>query len=280
MLVWNRALWLAVAAVVLMLLHRRFRFAHAGVQWPPEQGTASAIGAERRSGPGRWRSRASPASFGFRTTVRQTLAVARRSLAEVVASRWFVVVLLGCHGPHPALGLERGRHRLRHVDVAGHAPRRRDGPVRRISPFISLLIAVYAGELVWKERDVGVAEIADAAPVPEGVALLGRFLALVAMLAMFQAAFMAGGILLQALQGYYRFELGLYLRILFGLNLADYVLLAALAMTIHVLVNHKYLGHIVVLMAFVSTRGLARCSGSSGTTCCSTARIRAGRTRT
>ena len=97
------------------------------------------------------------------------------------------------------------------------------------------------------------AEIADAAPVPEGVALLGRFLALVAILAVFQAAFMVGGVLIQALQGYYHFELGLYLRILFGLNLADYVLLAALAMTIHVIVNHKYLGHIVVLMAFVFT---------------------------
>ena len=100
------------------------------------------------------------------------------------------------------------------------------------------------------------AEIADAAPVPEGAALLGRFLALVAMLAAFQAASMVGGILVQALQGYYHFELGLYLRILFGLNLADYVLLAALAMTVHVLVNHKYLGHIVVLLAFVFTVGL------------------------
>ena len=95
---------------------------------------------------------------------------------------------------------------------------------------------------------------------PTGVALLGRFLALVAIIVAFQAAFMVGGMLLQALQGYYHFELGLYLRILFGLNLADHVLLAALAMTIHVLVNQKYLGHIVVLMAIVFTIG-GRCSG-------------------
>lgn len=116
-----------------------------------------------------------------------------------------------------------------------------------------MLIALYAGELVWKEREAGVAEIADAAPVPEVVFLLGRFLALVALLAALQAAFMAGGVALQALQGYYRFEPGLYLRILFGLNLVDYVLLAALAMTVHVVVNQKYLGHIVVLMAFLFT---------------------------
>src|SRR5690606_16721968 len=37
----------------------------------------------------------------------------------------------------------------------------------------------------------------------------------------------------------------------FGLKLADYVLLAALATTIHVLVNHKHLGHMSVLIALV-----------------------------
>ncbi len=97
---------------------------------------------------------------------------------------------------------------------------------------------------MWKDRETGAAEIADAAPVRTSVVLLGRFLALVALIALFQLAFMVGGILLQVLQGYYNFELGLYLRILFGLNLAEHVLLAALAMTMHVLVNQKYVGHI------------------------------------
>ena len=34
-----------------------------------------------------------------------------------------------------------------------------------------------------------------------------------------------------------------------GLNLANHVVLAALAMTVHVLVNQKYVGHIIVLAA-------------------------------
>ena len=57
--------------------------------------------------------------------------------------------------------------------------------------------------------------------------------------------------LLQTLQGYRHYELGLYLRVLFGLNLLDHVLLAAMAMTVHVLVNQKYVGYIVVLAACV-----------------------------
>jgi hypothetical protein len=84
--------------------------------------------------------------------------------------------------------------------------------------------------------------------------LLGRFLALIAMLVLIQAATMLGGILIQAFQGYDRFELGLYFRVVFGLGLAHYVLLAVLAMTIHVIVNQKYVGHVVVLLAIVFTR--------------------------
>ena len=119
-------------------------------------------------------------------------------------------------------------------------------------------------------------------PVPTGIALLGRFLALVAMIVPFHAAFMVGGILLQALQGYYHFELGLYVRVLFGLNLADHVLLAALAMTVHVLVNHKYVGHIVVLAACVFSDD--RAEHGSGSLAVHPGglqqRARAGRTRT
>jgi hypothetical protein len=114
-----------------------------------------------------------------------------------------------------------------------------------------LVIALCAGELVWKHREVGIAEIADAAPVPTHIALLGRFLALVAIIMTFHTAFMVGGVLLQTMHGYYKFELGLYVRVLFGLNLVDHVLLAAVAMTIHVLVNQKYVGHILVLIASV-----------------------------
>src|SRR5690606_11272844 len=58
---------------------------------------------------------------------------------------------------------------------------------------------------------------------------------------------------LQAVRGYYRFEPGVYLQLLFGVKLDDYVLLAALAMAVHVIVNQKYIGHLVVVLYFVST---------------------------
>jgi hypothetical protein len=46
---------------------------------------------------------------------------------------------------------------------------------------------------------------------------------------------------------------GVYLELLFGIKLVDYLLLAALAMAVHVIVNDKYVGHLIVVLYFAST---------------------------
>ena len=122
-----------------------------------------------------------------------------------------------------------------------------------LAPVMALLIAVFAGELVWRERDVGMGDIAAVAPIPNGVALLGRFLALVAMLVVLQAVLHGRGHAAAGAPRLHRFEPLVYLKLLFGIKLVDYVLLAALAMAVHVIVNNKYLGHLVVVLYFVST---------------------------
>lgn len=253
-LVWNRVLWLAAAAAVLAALHRRFRFAHPDGDGRRRKASRAIAGPVERERAGPVEVPRVAGSFGPRTAVRQMLAVTRRSLAEVAGNRWFVVVLLGCAGLTMLWGWNVGSTVF---DTSTWPVTFLVAEVvlsQRAVLLIYALIAVFAGELVWKDRDSGVAEIAGAAPVPDGAALLGRFLALVAVLVMFQAATMVGGILIQAFQGYHHFEPGLYLRIVFGLDLADYVLLAALAMTIHVVVNHKNMGHIAVLLAIVLIR--------------------------
>jgi hypothetical protein len=187
--------------------------------------------------------------FARRTRVVQTIAVWRLSLAEVISGRAFQIGFVVSIGLVLLWGWNVGDTLFETSTwpvtqlVVGEVLSRR-------APFIPwLVIALYAGELVWKYREAGTAEITDAAPVPTIIALLGRFLALVTIIIAFQTSLMIGGLLLQTLHGYYNYEPGLYVRVLFGLHMADLVLLAALAMTVHVIVNQKYVGHILVLMA-------------------------------
>ena len=251
MLLWNRLLWLAVAAALFAVLQRTFRFTQRDIKQRTERRRGSeTVDAPRERG----HSGAVPqlrGVFGPRTRMRQTLAVTRHSLAQVTSGRAFPVAFVAAIGLVVLWGWNVGETIY---DTIPWPVTHLVAKIVLTEPAIVipwLVIALFAGELVWKDRETGAAQIADAAPARTGVVLSGRFLALVALIALFQLAFLIGGILLQVLHGYYDFELGLYLRILFGWAFVEHVLLAAFAMTVHVLVNHKYVGHAVVLLATV-----------------------------
>jgi hypothetical protein len=180
--------------------------------------------------------------------VRQALAIARNSLVEVTANVWFGGVLVAAviwvvflidripGGPLEMSPLP--------VTMLVTTALSRDYVVG-----LYILICFFAGEMLWKDRDAGVAEIADAAPVAEGTALAGRFLALMGVLGILMATSMVAGMLGQLGRGYSDLEPWLYLRVLFGMNLANGALVVALMVTVHVVVNHKYLGTAASLMA-------------------------------
>ncbi|HEY0741101.1 MAG TPA: ABC transporter permease, partial [Chryseosolibacter sp.] len=115
---------------------------------------------------------------------------------------------------------------------------------------IPLLIIFFAGELVWRERENRLGEITQTLPGSEWAPLLGKFIGLVLVLCAFTALQMAGGMAAQLIDGYDSFEIGLYIKVLFGLQLTDYVLFALLVIVIHVIVDHKYIGHMAALVAY------------------------------
>ena len=90
-------------------------------------------------------------------------------------------------------------------------------------------------------------------PLPGWTPLAARLLALAVLLVGLQALLIPLGMALQMYQGYYDFELGLYFRILFGLGLPNYLLFAAVAMAVHVVVDHKYMGHLIVVLFYMFT---------------------------
>ncbi len=114
-----------------------------------------------------------------------------------------------------------------------------------------LLIVFAAGELTWRERESRLNDIADAAPVPDWVFSVGNFISLGLILATLQGLLCIGGIALQLRSGDAPIELGLYAKALFGLQLVDTLLFGVLALTIHALVNHKYVGHLASVVGYL-----------------------------
>jgi ABC-2 type transport system permease protein len=203
--------------------------------------------------------------FGFATHVRQTCAIAGTGFGSIAKSAaGLVAVVVAVIAPllMPALvGLKGVALLPRTAQVLSVlAAPVADNP-RLPWVLIPLLIMFYAGELVWRERDAGISEISDAAPVPEWVLFLGKFLGLTLVLVAWIALVGTAGVLGQMRMGYFHFEIGLYLKILFGLQLIEYILFALLVFVVHAVVNQKQVGYLVALIAygviaFPSTFGL------------------------
>lgn len=261
-MLWNRLLWMGIALATLGLLHLRFQFAHRAALDPWSRIARRLTGrvpvADTTAAPGRTIVTVPrvPLSFGAGIHARQAMAIGAASFRMLARSPagWFllavypmllVVILLG-QSEHWGVPLvpRTGYLLTKHVTAA----------MTHMSDYrgiVSLLLIFFAGELVWRERDAGLAETMDATSVPEWVLFAGKFLGLAFLLAAFMPMLMLSGVLAQTIMGYHDFEPGLYLRILLGLQLPEYLLLALLALVVQVVVNHKHVGMLAALVVYL-----------------------------
>ncbi|HEX8674389.1 MAG TPA: ABC transporter permease, partial [Longimicrobium sp.] len=253
----NRLLWLAIGAGVLASAWFRFRLVHHTES--PRRGLV-----RRRQNARPARGELQPAArivvprvrreFGAAASARQTAAIARDSF-ESIAKGQGGLVLLGIMAMLVVavvpVNLESFGVPL--LPRAGYVLTFLTAPLTH--PFTAwaitpMLIAMYAGELVWRERGAGLGDIADAAPVPTWALFAGKFLGLALVLAVWMALLTLAGVLVQLRMGYGGFEPGLFLLVHFGLQLPEYLLFALLALVVQGVANHKYAGHLASLAAY------------------------------
>lgn len=265
-LLWNRLLWLALMLALLGFTYTRFRYGgNAGTARWWQRGRAARARAAELDGPAIVRGASvtvpdAPRYFGAAGRVRQTLSIARDSLREMARGwRWFAFALLVLQILAVTEGLEvRGTPTLpttsRILEAFAAAPPPLVGAVF----FFTLL---FAGELIWRERDANLQALADAAPVPNWVRFVGKLLGLWLAIVALHAVLMLAGVVIQVRLGWHDLDPALYFRILFGLQLVAPLTFALLALSVHVLVNQKHVGHVVVVALVIGGISLAQWLG-------------------
>ncbi|MEO5883819.1 MAG: ABC transporter permease, partial [Caldimonas sp.] len=252
-LLWNRLLWLGVGSVIVAFCFWRFSFAESAVARPGKRGKAvvdpaegapaiparpavrTRLPAATLAGPvAAWRLLPHRIWLEFRETTKNIyfgvlvlagllfLVFASTTVGDLYGtSTWPVTFQM--------LGLLSGT----------------------FAAFMLIIIAFYAGELVWRERDNRLDQISDALPTPTWLPLVSKLGALMLVPAVLQLVLMLCGMAIQAVKGYTRFEPGLYFYDLFTIDLVNYWLICALAITVHAIVDNKYVGHFVVVVYYV-----------------------------
>ncbi|WP_216690208.1 ABC transporter permease/M1 family aminopeptidase [Hymenobacter siberiensis] len=252
----NRAVWLAVGLGLLGLCYARFRFSAFASDKPDKKSrrvaAADVLAAEAvpAAQPGGLRLPRVAQVFSGAMSLRQWWSLTKLEFRGIVRSRYFLAIA----GAGVILLLATSSQVGRTFDTATYPVTYEVLQAITGSFFLFFLaiIIFYSGELVWREREAGVAQITDAVPVPSWVPFLSKLAALGLVQVVLLAVVMVCGLLIQTFKGYFHYEIGQYLQALFLYELPFLLLLCVLSMVTQVVVNNKYLGFAVMVMYYVA----------------------------
>ncbi|HSP16122.1 MAG TPA: M1 family aminopeptidase [Thermoanaerobaculia bacterium] len=244
---WNRILWLGVAFAIFAFTMARFRFEavtnkrRRKVEPRPSPAAVEARGPAsllvvRRFDTSAWLSQ-------FASTVGLELATIMKSVTFIV------LVVLGLVNTISGASFADDLFDTKIYPVTGVMVRVINGAFLL---FALIIITFYAGEIVWRERQLKLNEVADSMPAPNSAVWAGKLAALISIVYMLLVAATLGTVIVQSVKGYHNYEFALYGKAVFLQTGIPLVLLAVLAFGLQVVLNNKYLGFLVMLLYFVS----------------------------
>ena len=249
----NRAVWLAFGLALLGFCYARFRFSAFASEKPEKKARRAATddltAASPVMQPTGLRLPRVVQVFSGAMSLHQWWSLTRLEFWGIVRSRYFVAIA--------------GAGVILLLATSSQVGKSHDTPTYPVTYevleaitgsfflFFLAIIIFYSGELVWRERTAGVAQITDAVPVPSWVPFLSKLAALGLVQVVLLAVVMTCGLLIQTFKGYFHYEIGLYLQALFLYELPFLLLLCVLSMVTQVVVNNKYLGFAVMVLYYV-----------------------------
>ena len=243
MLLWNRALWVSVGMGILGLACARFSFtqrANQGRTRVAEVVAPSLLTALPAARIG--------SSAG--TTLSQLIGQTKVDFWGIIKSTVFIVIMFAGMTNMIAglLFAQREGFGLSALPVTYHMVDMIRGTIYL---FLLAVMTFYAGVLVWRERESTLDEVYDALPHPTWISYTAKLIALTLIVAIVMALGIASGVSVQAIKGFTRFQLGLYVQELLVIDLLQFFLLTVLAMFSHIVSPNKYVGYFLFIVLVI-----------------------------
>ena len=236
LLLWNRLIWLGVGLLVFGFAYARFSFAERSTKPKKQVKVAETASLTATLVP------AATRQFGLAAQWAQFWGSAKLEFRRLIKTIPYVVVtaaaLLNCltaliFNATEAYGNTSFPVTYQMLQIIAGT----------LYLFLVALITYHAGVLIWEERDSNNDEVQDALPMPEWPAFAAKFVALMSSIAIILAVTMLTSVLIQYFHHFHRYQLGLYVATLFGIDFSTFIFLAVLAFFIHVLSPNKYVGY-------------------------------------
>ncbi|RYZ14311.1 MAG: hypothetical protein EOP49_53760, partial [Sphingobacteriales bacterium] len=253
-LLWGRLFWLLIGAGALFITYRRFKF--SSPQGSRKEDKARAR--KQKVAPSISLRSAQPEipyfrpAYNFLTALKQWqiitrmcfmhLAKRKAGLPILVLLALVVLVILPFSTKHMDFSMYPQSANIISLLTS---------PIDQVqSPWmiIPLLLIFYTAELLWRDRETRISNLVAATPVSEFVQFTAKASAIILLLTVGLGLRMLAGIVVEVLLGGHPDYL-LYLTA-GGLQLFTYVLLLMLIFFVQILVNQKFTGMLVSLIAY------------------------------
>ena len=245
----NRAIWVGVA--VLMMVFTYFRFSFAERNSRKKRKMTAAIEMVKSSFSPLQPLPQVQLNFGPLAQITQFWRITRTDFWGTIKGTAFIAILLA-----GALNMgfslqysDQSAYGLGSYPVTYHVI-----DVIRGTMFLFLIsiVVFYSGMIIWKERDANLDQIYNSLPHRTWTMFAAKLVAMIGIVAVVLAACMVAGVVTQALKGYTNFEIGLYLKEFFVVDLLRFIPLIALSMLVHTLVNNKYLAFFIFIAILIT----------------------------
>ena len=117
--------------------------------------------------------------------------------------------------------------------------------------FLIVIGALYAGEVIWRERDVRFEQIHDSLPLCDSADFISKFLALAVVQTLLISLVLVCGVFSQIVEGYFRFELWQYAKELYLIYLPQMLMLLLFALFLQTVLGNKFIAHAVVIGFYI-----------------------------
>ncbi|MGB0522917.1 MAG: ABC transporter permease [Flammeovirgaceae bacterium] len=187
-----------------------------------------------------------PASNPHVLSLKQLFARSFFEFKLTVANRFFLIILFAAFllilltnwSLYAQFGVPIAKHTAAMIEA-------KEGP---FPLFMLLILVVYAGDLVHRDRKYKFAGINDALPISNELLLGAKLLNLFYITSLMFFAIIVAGVLVQLMDGFYHIDFGLYLMDNFLFSLPIYFFFAIIIFILHIVAPNEYIGHALVLI--------------------------------
>ena len=247
MMLTNRLLWMAIGLVVLFIGYWRFSFAEKAKKVNKKRASAAAeepYGLKQLG-----ETPVVQPATGWSITLAQFRSQLKANFFGVIRSTPFILLaFIGLLNTIPSMQFATegyGTHNLpvtyTMVDIIRGA----------FYMFLVAIAAYFTGALVWKERNAKVNEIYDAMPTHNWTDFLSKFLTIMGVVAILMSVCIVAAVVAQTLNGYTRYDLGVYVRELLVLDLLGFAFITVLFLLVHTLAPNMYLGFFICIVVMI-----------------------------